>query len=82
MAKKKRKKSSKKKRGKVCSFCFEGHAAVPKTKGVRVAASYLNRNICSRCLALLKLGPRGRFKLVSALEEAARIRGAAQEESR
>ena len=75
--KSKRKQKQKKRRPKVCTYCFEGHPDLPKRKGPRVviAAKYLGRNICNDCLGLLRQGPAGRFKLVSALEEAARIRG-------
>lgn len=64
----KRKKRRKNKRSRRCDFCFD-----PKSYG-----RYMERNICRGCIQLLKKGQWGRHKLISALEEAARIR--AQEE--
>lgn len=71
-----RKRKKKKPKRRICDFCFEG-AAWAKEKGqplVPVAGKYLERDICTDCFGLLRRGPEGRHKLVSALEEAARIR--------
>lgn len=72
----KRGKGKKKPKRRICAFCFEG-AAWAREKGqplVPVAGKYLERDICTECFGLLRRGPEGRHKLVSAAEEAARIR--------
>ena len=70
---KKRKKGRNGKRKKTpdCDFCL--------SRGVGVG-TFLQRRICMDCIGLLKKGPWGRHKLVSALEEAARIRAQEQRE--
>lgn len=69
-----KKKQKKQKRGKgkrksrpECSSCLDT---------VKAVGQYLERSICMPCLGMLRRGTAGRHRLISALEEAARIRAA------